>query len=258
MSFFACLPLIEPDIPAVLALDQRCLGGLWTRSGYLKELESDHSDLLVLLSATDSSALSARAETLSLAPLVPDPLGSSTPVPSRPVPITLNSASINAANMCRAATDPNEAADNKTIKLLGIGCLWAILEEAHITTLAIEPAQQRQKLGQLLLSELLLQGYRRGLTRATLEVRVSNQKAFGLYQAFGFQEAGQRRRYYSDGENARVLWRSGLREDGFVRQIIQKRKVAIAQLTQANHQYLSQTSTNKQMLRNEEISWQSI
>ena len=210
MPFFACLPLIESDIPAVLALDQRTLGGLWTRSGYQKELDSDCSDLLVLLQASEPATLSQRAQAI--------PFNNSPPI-SQPEPAH---------------------------QLLGIGCLWAILEEAHITTLAIEPTYQRQKLGQLLLSELLLQGHQRGLTRATLEVRVSNEKAFGLYQAFGFKEAGQRRRYYSDGENARVLWRSGLQDTCFLSLIHQKKEAAIAQLTQTGNQYLNliNTSTN--------------
>jgi len=135
-----------------------------------------------------------------------------------------------------AAIDPTDGNADKPIHLLGIGCLWAILEEAHITTLAIEPAYQSQKLGQFLLTELLLHGYRRGLTRATLEVRASNEKALGLYQKFSFREAGQRRRYYSNGENARVLWRSGLQEDTFLKEVEQKRVEAIASLTQ-NDEY---------------------
>lgn len=236
MPFIACLPLIEPDIPAVLALDQRCLGGLWTRSGYQKELDSEHSDLLVLLSATDPDALSERARTIALPTTTPPDK------PPEPSPDAL-----------WAATDPNELPNDSSstpqsntaaIQLLGIGCLWAILEEAHITTLAIEPTYQRQKLGQLLLSELLRQGHQRGLTRATLEVRVSNDKAFGLYQAFGFKEAGQRRRYYSDGENARVLWRSGLQDSHFLDLIQQKRDAAIAQFTKSKHQYLDLINTS--------------
>lgn len=213
MPFLACLPLIEADIPAVLALDQRCLGGLWTRSGYLKELESDRSDLLVLLSDSNAARLKARA-----------------------IALAANHPQIDSSHY--AASNAN-ASSCHSLQLLGIGCLWAIVEEAHITTLAIEPAQQRRKLGQLLLSELLLHGHRRELTRATLEVRVSNENALGLYQSFGFREAGQRRRYYSDGENARVLWRSGLQDEMFVDCIGQKRKEAIAHLTQFGFQYLA-------------------
>lgn len=213
MPFLACLPLIEADISAVLALDQRCLGGLWTRSGYQKELESDRSDLLVLLKAADAAHLQGRAN-----------------------PLTAKESTDRESYL--AASDPNESSD-RPIQLLGIGCLWAILEEAHITTLAIEPAQQGRKLGQLLLSELLLSGHRRDLTRATLEVRVSNEQALKLYQSFGFKEAGQRRRYYADGENARVLWRSGLQTNTFLERIQHRQAAALIQLSQFGYQYLT-------------------
>ncbi len=184
MLFLACLPLIEADIPAVLDIDQRCLGGLWTRSGYQRELDSPHSDLLVLAVATNLAALT-----------------------------------------------PPQAETRVDVRLLGMACLWAILEEAHITTLAIDPAHQGKKLGQLLLTELLLHGHRRGLTRATLEVRASNERALNLYQKFSFKEAGQRKRYYSDGENARILWRSGLQNEDFLSQIAEERQRAIAHLS---------------------------
>ena len=239
MSFLACLPLIEADIPAVLALDQRCLGGLWTRSGYQKELDSDHSDLLVMLSASNASALSSRAEAMSS--IAPDIIQKNTANKTDQTQLDQTQWAAlepDALKSCESFNHSQVFRASSSLRLLGIGCLWAILEEAHITTLAIEPTRQRQKLGQLLLSELLLCGYRRGLTRATLEVRVSNEKAMGLYQGFGFKEAGQRRRYYSDGENARVLWRSGLQTESFVTQIEQKRAAAITQLTQSNHQYL--------------------
>jgi ribosomal-protein-alanine N-acetyltransferase len=92
-------------------------------------------------------------------------------------------------------------------QLLGLGCYWAILEEAHITILAIDPAYQRQGLGQALLYTLLNSARQRRLERATLEVRASNQPAIALYQKFGFAEAGRRKRYYVDtGEDALVLW----------------------------------------------------
>ena len=100
--------------------------------------------------------------------------------------------------------------------LIGIGCLWAILEEAHITILAIHPRFQGQGLGQALLWDLLKKAYYRQLERATLEVRSSNLTAISLYQKFGFQEAGRRRGYYEDtGEDALILWRGGLHHPEF-------------------------------------------
>ena len=100
--------------------------------------------------------------------------------------------------------------------LIGIGCLWAILEEAHITMLAIHPQFQRQGLGQALLWALLKSACDRQLERATLEVRDSNLAAVCLYKKFGFKEAGRRKRYYQDtGEDALVMWHSSLGKPEF-------------------------------------------
>jgi ribosomal-protein-alanine N-acetyltransferase len=96
-------------------------------------------------------------------------------------------------------------------KLLGMGCFWGILDEAHITILAVHPQYHRQGLGQLLLYSLLETARDHGLERATLEVRASNVVAMSLYQKFGFKIAGRRKRYYQDnGEDALVLWLSEL------------------------------------------------
>lgn len=190
----------------MLALDQRCLGGLWTRSGYQRELDSPHSDLRVLISAPTANHIHKR----------------------QCLPTETTDATF--ASLDPISQVAGEQSDS-VITLLGIGCLWAILEEAHITTLAVEPSYQGQKLGLLLLSDLLLCGYRRGLTRATLEVRVSNQKALNLYQKFDFKEAGQRKRYYADGENARILWRNHLQDDACHRQITKHMESASAAIT---------------------------
>lgn len=94
---------------------------------------------------------------------------------------------------------------------IGLGCFWAILEEAHITLLAVHPDYQGQGLGQLLLYTLLKEARHRQLERATLEVRASNQAALSLYQKFGFQMAGRRKGYYPvTGEDALILWRGDL------------------------------------------------
>jgi len=112
--------------------------------------------------------------------------------------------------------------------ILGLGCLWAILDEAHITTLAIHPDYHRCGLGQWLLVQLLVAANRRQLTHATLEVRVTNQPALQLYQKFGFKIAGRRKRYYADDEDALVLWRNNLQTDSFM--------VALQDLAQASEQ----------------------
>lgn len=101
-------------------------------------------------------------------------------------------------------------------KLIGCGCFWQILEEAHITLLAIHPDYQGRGLGQLLLCALLEDAVKRKLERATLEVRESNQVALSVYEKFGFKVAGRRKKYYqATGEDALVLWRGDLHHSSF-------------------------------------------
>lgn len=120
------------------------------------------------------------------------------------------------------------AADKDRQATLGIGCSWAILEEAHITILGIDPDYRGQGLGQWLLAHLLTHACDRSLTHATLEVRPSNAAARSLYEKFGFQIAGERRRYYTDGENALILWRHHLQRKDF-RAFLQAQITALAQ-----------------------------
>lgn len=109
-----------------------------------------------------------------------------------------------------------EKVEFKISTIFGIGSLWAILEEAHITMLAVHPDYRHQGFGQVLLLSLLVKAKQRGLERATLEVRISNQAALSLYEKFGFRIAGQRRGYYQDtGEDALILWLSGIQYPQF-------------------------------------------
>jgi ribosomal-protein-alanine N-acetyltransferase len=105
-------------------------------------------------------------------------------------------------------------------RMIGSGCFWAILEEAHITLIAIHPDYQGHGLGQLLLYALLKDAVERQLERATLEVRVSNQVALSLYQKLGFEIAGRRKKYYQQtGEDALILWRGDLHQSQFREQL---------------------------------------
>ena len=95
--------------------------------------------------------------------------------------------------------------------LIGFGCFWAILDEAHITLLGIHPQYQRQGLGKLLLIALLDKARTIEMARSTLEVRASNQGAIDLYEKYGFQTVGRRKKYYQDNdEDGVIMWRGGL------------------------------------------------
>jgi [ribosomal protein S18]-alanine N-acetyltransferase len=104
--------------------------------------------------------------------------------------------------------------DAKTGQPVSYGCVWAIVDEAHITILGTHPDHQRNGYARQVLSGLLHLAVLRELKRSTLEVRASNEAALSLYESFGFEVAGRRKKYYSDNqEDALILWRNKLSFD---------------------------------------------
>jgi ribosomal-protein-alanine N-acetyltransferase len=96
--------------------------------------------------------------------------------------------------------------------IVAYGGLWVILEDAHITTVAVHPSHQRRKFGERVLVRLLDESVERGASWVTLEVRESNTTAQALYKKYGFTVVNTRRGYYSDNdENALVMWAGNLK-----------------------------------------------
>jgi ribosomal-protein-alanine N-acetyltransferase len=91
--------------------------------------------------------------------------------------------------------------------VVGYCGLMLIGEDAHVTTIAVDPAWHRNKIATRLLLNLAEEARKRGASNLTLEVRVSNQPAQALYQRFGFRPAGIRKNYYVESnEDALVMW----------------------------------------------------
>ncbi|GBD28617.1 Ribosomal-protein-alanine acetyltransferase [bacterium HR31] len=100
--------------------------------------------------------------------------------------------------------------------VVGYAGMWVILEEAHVTTLAVEPRYRRRKVGERLLAALIEEARARGARWVTLEVRRSNHAAQALYRKYGFREVHVRPRYYSDnGEDALIMWTGNIWEEPF-------------------------------------------
>lgn len=90
--------------------------------------------------------------------------------------------------------------------VVGFAGVWLMVDDAHVTTFGVHPDWRRQGIGRQLLLNLVELSIALGARRMTLEVRLSNTAAQGLYRAFGFEIAGRRPRYYSDdGEDALVM-----------------------------------------------------
>ncbi len=91
--------------------------------------------------------------------------------------------------------------------LCGYGGLMVTEEDGHVTTLAVDPAWHRNKIGSRLLLTLAREAIRRGASNLTLEVRVTNHAAQEMYRRFGFRPAGIRKNYYVEtNEDALVMW----------------------------------------------------
>ena len=90
--------------------------------------------------------------------------------------------------------------------LLGVACGWLVADELHITAVAVDPSVRRRGHGKRLLSALLQQARQQGAIHATLEVGSNNLAALALYANGGFQSAGTRFKYYSDGSDALIQW----------------------------------------------------
>ena len=100
--------------------------------------------------------------------------------------------------------------------LAGYAGCWHIMEEAHITTIAIAPQFRRRNYGQALLKVVIDDCYKEKIKYITLEVRESNTPAINLYSKYGFTSFGKRKGYYQDNnEDALIMWTKNIFFDEF-------------------------------------------
>lgn len=92
-------------------------------------------------------------------------------------------------------------------QVIGYGGAWVLIDEAHITNVAVHPEYRGRSIGRKLMVEVLARAKERGAECATLEVRASNDPAIKLYESMGFVTAAARKAYYPDNkEDALVMW----------------------------------------------------
>lgn len=93
-------------------------------------------------------------------------------------------------------------------QVVGYAGMWLVVDEAHVTNIAVHLAWRRLGIGKQLMDRLQDLALARGCTAMTLEVRKSNFAAQNLYTQYGFAAQGLRRGYYADtGEDAIVMWK---------------------------------------------------
>ncbi len=183
-------PMRIKDIPEVVQIERESFSMVWPANSYKRELEQNRMARYIVV----------RYEPGPGEPPAPRPKE-----PKRPFPLSL----LPLAHERPVAEETGSA-------IVGYGGLWLMVDEAHITSVAVKPEFRGRGLGELLMLCLFEIALRLGARWVTLEVRVSNTVAQNLYKKLGFREAGIRRRYYSDNnEDAVIMWSDDLHSLAF-------------------------------------------
>lgn len=95
-------------------------------------------------------------------------------------------------------------------EIVGFGGFWQVIDEAHITNIAVLEEYRQTGVGQNIMNAMLAIALEKGCVGMTLEVREDNQPAINFYLKNGFTREGRRKDYYGTGMDAIIMWRYGL------------------------------------------------
>ncbi len=201
-------PMTTADVPEVGRIERRCFANPWPASAYRRELQVPAQNYYVVLREIVPHPLAEPAVTSP--PTEENGSHSERSLPRRTLlPLALG------RKLGRAAEGAVDASP-----ILGFAGMWLAFDEAHLTTIGVDPDHRGRGLGELLLVAMFDEAFRRHTNWLTLEVRVSNGPAQTLYQKYGFHEQGRRKRYYSDNnEDALIMWSEPLSDPAFQGQI---------------------------------------
>lgn len=192
------------DVPRVIEIERLAYPSTWPPSAYRKELQDNRWAHYIVLRDKKIAE-----EQLVVAAQEPEK-------PRRLFPLSLLPGRQSAT-----LPPPNLAS------IIGFAGLWLMVDEAHITTIAMHPNFRRLGLGEYMLASLIDIAYSIGAKWVTLEVRVTNYNAQNLYRKYGFHEAGIRHRYYSDNnEDALIMWTDEINSSAY-KQKFQELKAAL-------------------------------
>lgn len=201
--------IIEPmrlyDIPAVMRIERASFPSPWSEAGYRRELTQNDIARYFVLRHFDMTPTSGLSEWLR------EWLG-------------------------RAASARGD--------VIGYAGYWLHETEAHITTIAIDPAFRRQSLGEWLLVHVLADAIAHNIDAMTLEVRDTNEPARNLYAKYGFKTSRRRRRYYADGEDALRMSRRSVQSEEFKQFLADRRAELSARMLHGRKSEGEQHSNN--------------
>lgn len=102
-------------------------------------------------------------------------------------------------------------------KVVGYGGMWHVVNEGHITNIAVHKDYRRKGIGNIIVNKLIEIAEEKEMIGLTLEVRKSNLPALELYRKNGFKLEGIRPEYYEDNkEDAYIMWKYLIPEEDIV------------------------------------------
>ena len=136
------------------------------------------------------------------------------------------------AHAYRTEIESNRLAHYRVVRLDGrvvaYAGIWLMVDEAHVTTFAVDPAYRRRGVGERLLLAMLDLAIDKGAREATLEVRLSNTAARSLYEKYGFRPVGIRPNYYSDDNEDALIMTTDALDDRRMRSRLAELRASIA------------------------------
>ena len=207
--------MTQDDVPDVSRVERRCFSNPWPTSAYRRELQNPAQNHYVVLRAVDDRLPVDQAHAEDVHAQPPAAGENARELPRRSLlPIGLGKR--------------HETNGSARSPIIGFAGMWMAYDEAHVTTIGVDPSYQGQGLGELLLLCMIDEAVARGAGWLTLEVRVSNAPAQTLYHKYGFTVQGTRKRYYSDNhEDALIMWSRALSDPDY-RAAIERRRRALA------------------------------
>lgn len=93
-------------------------------------------------------------------------------------------------------------------KIIAYGGMWVIIDESHVTNIAVLPEYRGKGIGNILVENMIEAARLMDVFNMTLEVRVTNESAIKLYEKHGFERSGVRPNYYKENnEDALIMWK---------------------------------------------------
>ena len=182
---FGIRPMAAEDIPQVAEIEREAFPTTWPPTPFKRDLGNKMARYLVVWSQWDGRAQSS-ADSIPLE--IPKPW--------------MQRVFDGVRGLLGA---PPELLHEDGDLIAGYVGLWFAVDEAHIVSIAVREAYRGLGLGELLLMGAIELAMARRAQRVALEARITNSPAHALYEKYGFERVGVRKRYYSDNHEDAVL-----------------------------------------------------